>query len=189
MKRASLAAAAALLSAAPASAHVLEITPEGEAVVISAEARTTAPVTERYTVTATAAQRRAMLQPELERAGAHVALSPLLLEAVAWAESRFNTQARSSAGAIGAMQLMPGTAADLGVNPHHPSENVRGGARYLRAMLIEFDGDLELALAAYNAGPGAVRRHNGVPPYPETRAYVAAVLGYMAERATEETAQ
>jgi soluble lytic murein transglycosylase-like protein len=117
------------------------------------------------------------------RSGDQVALSPLLLEAVAWAESRFNSNARSPAGAVGVMQLMPGTAAELGVDPTDPHENVSGGARYLREMLIEFDGDLELALAAYNAGPGAVRRYGGVPPYRETRAYVAAILGYLADRA------
>jgi len=122
----------------------------------------------------------------LNDAGAGVALSPLLLEAVAWAESRFNTQARSPAGAIGVMQLMPGTAAALGVDPADPTQNIHGGARYLRQMLVMFDGDLERALAAYNAGPAAVRRYNGVPPYKETRAYVAAVLDYMAARTQED---
>lgn len=78
------------------------------------------------------------------------------------------------------MQLMPATAAQLGVDPQDPAQNIHGGARYLRQMLVEFDGDIELALAAYNAGPQAVRRFGGVPPYRETRAYVAAVLDYMA---------
>ncbi|MEJ0058527.1 MAG: lytic transglycosylase domain-containing protein [Terricaulis sp.] len=86
------------------------------------------------------------------QAGAQAALSPQLLEAVAWTESRFNPSARSPVGAIGAMQLMPATAAQLGVDPTQTSDNVRGGARYLRLMLQQFDGDLELALAAYNAG-------------------------------------
>jgi soluble lytic murein transglycosylase-like protein len=117
----------------------------------------------------------------LTAAGERAALSPHLLDAVAWVESRYNAQARSPAGAIGAMQLMPATAAELGVNPDDADGNVRGGAAYLRRMLDTFDGDLELALAAYNAGPAAVRRAGGVPPYPETRAYVAAVLDRMAQ--------
>ena len=86
---------------------------------------------------------------------------PLLLEAVAWAESRFNTAARSPTGAIGVMQLMPGTAAELGVDPTDATANIHGGARYLRQMLVLFDGDIERALAAYNAGPAAVQRYNG----------------------------
>jgi soluble lytic murein transglycosylase-like protein len=119
-------------------------------------------------------------------AGDEVAISPLLLEAIAWTESRFNTRAVSPRGAQGLMQLMPATAAELGVDPSQPEANTRGGARYLRRMLEEFDGNLELAIAAYNAGPAAVRRYNGVPPFKETRAYVASVMGYMAARADEE---
>jgi hypothetical protein len=116
----------------------------------------------------------------LQGAAAEVRLSPTLLEAVAWAESRFNQQAVSRRGARGVMQLMPGTAADLGVDANDLDANIKGGARYLKRMLELFDGDLELALAAYNAGPNAVRRHNGVPPYAETRAYVARVMNYLA---------
>jgi soluble lytic murein transglycosylase-like protein len=126
------------------------------------------------------------IAPSLDQAGDEVALSPLLLEAVAWAESRFNPNAVSSRGAQGVMQLMPDTAAELGVDPGDPDANVRGGARYLRQMLELFDGDIELALAAYNAGPAAVRRYGGVPPFPETRAYVASVFDYMAAHAQQE---
>jgi soluble lytic murein transglycosylase-like protein len=110
-------------------------------------------------------------------------VSPELVEAVAWRESRLRPGLVSRAGAIGEMQLMPGTARDLGVNPHDTEQNFQGGARYLRDMLRRYDGDLILALAAYNAGPGAVDRYGGVPPYKETRAYVAAVLDRLSEHA------
>ncbi|MGF1662399.1 MAG: transglycosylase SLT domain-containing protein [Kineosporiaceae bacterium] len=101
-----------------------------------------------------------------------------VLAAVARAESGFDPDAVSRAGAVGLMQLMPGTAAELGVDPRDPVAAVDGAARYLRTQLDSF-GDLRLALAAYNAGPGAVRRHGGVPPYDETRTYVARVLAAM----------
>lgn len=92
------------------------------------------------------------------------------------AESNFRPAARSSKGAIGLAQLMPGTARQLGVNPHDPQQNLDGGARYLRQQYQKF-GDWRLALAAYNAGPGAVERHRGVPPYRETQNYVKVILG------------
>lgn len=91
-------------------------------------------------------------------------------------ESRWNPGAVSTAGARGLAQLMPDTAATLGVNPDDPHQNLDGGARYLRMMYDRF-GDWRLALAAYNAGPGAVERHNGVPPYDETTQYVRIVMG------------
>lgn len=91
-------------------------------------------------------------------------------------ESAFNPRAVSHKGAIGLAQLMPGTAAMLGVNPRDPQQNLDGGARYLRAQYDRFRS-WRLALAAYNAGPGAVREHGGVPPYKETQNYVKAILG------------
>ncbi len=104
-------------------------------------------------------------------------LDPLLLKAVARAESCFDPKAVSSVGARGLMQLMPATARELGVKDSFVAiDNIAGGARYLARMLGRFDDDLTLALAAYNAGPGAVERHAGIPPYPETRRYVAKVL-------------
>ena len=104
-------------------------------------------------------------------------LDPKLVRAVIQVESAYDHRAVSKKGAIGLMQLMPATARDLRVaDPYDPQHNIRGGTRYLRYLLDEFDEDLNLALAAYNAGPGAVRRWDGIPPYPETRDYVRKVL-------------
>jgi cell wall-associated NlpC family hydrolase len=109
-------------------------------------------------------------------------IPPALLKAVAKAESGFNPNATSPAGAQGMMQLMPGTAAGLGVtNPFDPMQSLEGGARYLRRQLDAFGGDMQKAVAAYNAGPAAVTRYGGIPPYPETQAYVPRVMGYFAE--------
>jgi soluble lytic murein transglycosylase-like protein len=103
-------------------------------------------------------------------------ISPTLLEAVVWQESRWNPSAVSPVGALGLAQLMPGTARQMGVDPRDAMANLEGGARYLRLQLDAFGGDLEKALAAYNAGPLRVERAGGVPAIPETRAYVAAIL-------------
>lgn len=110
----------------------------------------------------------------LRRAGLSVTDWALLYRANIEVESAYNPAALSHAGAIGLGQLMPGTARDLGVDPHDMALNLDGSARYLLMMLEEF-GDGSLALAAYNAGPEAVTRHGGVPPYPETQGHVARV--------------
>jgi soluble lytic murein transglycosylase-like protein len=104
-------------------------------------------------------------------------LSPALIEAVVWQESRWRHDAVSPVGARGLAQLMPGTARDLGVNPDDPHANLEGGARYLRQQLDAFGGNLEKALAAYNAGPGRVRQAGGVPAIRETQDYVTAIIG------------
>src|SRR5262249_10393895 len=95
-----------------------------------------------------------------------------LVQSVVKAESGYQTNALSPKGAIGLMQLMPGTAAALGVDPNDPVQNVDAGARYLRNLLVKYDGNLWNALAAYNAGEGAVSKYQGVPPYAETINYV-----------------
>jgi soluble lytic murein transglycosylase-like protein len=108
-------------------------------------------------------------------------LSPTLIEALVWQESRWRANAVSPVGARGLAQLMPGTARDLGVNPDDPFANLEGGARYLREQLDRFDGDIEKALAAYNAGPGRVEKANGIPRIRETQNYVSAVMGRLSD--------
>jgi soluble lytic murein transglycosylase-like protein len=119
----------------------------------------------------------------IDQEAARRAISPALVAAVAWRESRFNPAARSPRGARGVMQLMPATARSLGVDPADPVANVAGGTAYLSGLMARYDGDVVKSLAAYNAGPGAVDRWRGVPPYAETRAYVAAILDRLAEQA------
>lgn len=127
--------------------------------------------------TATSLPSGANIQDLIGPIAARYNLSPELLRGVVAAESGFDPRAVSPAGAMGLMQLMPATARALGVNdPFDPAANLDGGARYLRQLLDRFQGDTRLALAAYNAGPGAVERYHGVPPYKETRAYVQRVL-------------
>jgi soluble lytic murein transglycosylase-like protein len=128
--------------------------------------------------------------PSLSRAAAAAALrnnvSPDLIDIVARQESGYRANAVSKAGAIGVMQLMPATARALRVDPHDPIDNIEGGARYLRMLLDRFGGRVDLTLAAYNAGPAAVDRYGGIPPYRETRAYVAAGLARLAERSAAQ---
>ncbi len=114
----------------------------------------------------------AMIQAAAENFG----VDPRLLSAVAETESGGNQDAVSAAGAIGVMQLMPDTAAGLGVNPYDKQQNIEGGAKYIRQMLDTFGGDVQKAVAAYNAGPQAVRDYGGVPPYRETQNYVNKVM-------------
>jgi soluble lytic murein transglycosylase-like protein len=119
------------------------------------------------------------VEKSIQQAAAKYNLSPDLIRSVIRAESNFQSDAVSSAGAKGLMQLMPQTAKELGVtNPFDIQQNIDGGSRYLRQMLDRFGGNLKLALAAYNAGPGAVEQYNGEVPYAETRQYVKRVLQF-----------
>lgn len=113
----------------------------------------------------------------IDTIAAQEGVEPELMRAVVATESQFNPRSVSSRGAVGLMQLMPAAALEVGINDRfNPEENLRGGARYLRRMLERFSGDIRLALAAYNAGPGSVERFQGVPPYPETRRYIGKVM-------------
>ena len=118
---------------------------------------------------------------EIAAAATKYNVDPALLRGLIRQESNFNANATSPAGARGLTQLMPGTAAALGVDPSIPAQAIEGGAKYLRQQLDRFGGDPAKALAAYNAGPGAVQRYGGVPPYAETQNYVRRVRGYAAE--------
>jgi soluble lytic murein transglycosylase-like protein len=102
-----------------------------------------------------------------------------LLKCIALVESSFNPDDTSSSGAMGVMQLMPDTASELGVeDPYDAYQNIMGGAKYISQLLDKYDGDIALAAAAYNAGPGAVSKYDGIPPFEETQNYVTKVLSY-----------
>ena len=171
-------AAFALLTAAPAAAQVLEIQPDGGVVtyagpaVYASEGVKSLIARPAQPAAAAPAEISAAIRESAER---HAVSAPLA-EAVAWQESRFRQTAVSPKGALGVMQLMPQTARSLGVDAADARANVEGGVTYLAQMLARFNGDQRLALAAYNAGPGAVLRYGGVPPYAETQAYVRSIL-------------
>ena len=185
--------AAALVLTFPARADVLEISAQGAAWVAGGPIDAPAPMSADYAPALAVDGPSASFTQVDSGAGplqwrgrvAELALkydiSPALLEALVWQESRWNQAAVSPVGARGFAQLMPATARDLGVNPHDPSSNLEGGARYLRMQLDAFGGDVELALAAYNAGPRRVQQAGGIPPIRETRLYVAAIMGRLSQ--------
>jgi len=128
----------------------------------------------------TTAQKRARVAPHIAVASRVAQISPALIEAIITAESAYNPMAISRTGAVGLMQLMPDTAERFGVTDRwDPAQNILGGARYLRVLLGKFNNNLKLAIAAYNAGEGAVEKHrNRIPPFAETQKYVPKVLAY-----------
>lgn len=185
--------AAMAFAAAPAGAQVMDIASDGTVSVrqgsgastwevVSAASDETvdengAPVVPNGAITDIApAPVPAQYASALAQAAASANISPALLAALVWQESRWNAQAVSRKGAIGLAQLMPATARTLGVNPSDPIANLNGGARYLRQLLNQFDGDVEKALAAYNAGAARVRSAGGIPAIAETRNYVSSIV-------------
>lgn len=170
------AAFTALLSATAAPAQVIEIGDDGTARIFAGPTRfVSGPLQQDEGVPAAVAPTRSTDGDSFERAARSEKIDVHLLRAVAWTESRGRADAVSPKGALGVMQLMPGTAAELGVDPLDVDSNISGGARYLARQLTRFQS-VPLALAAYNAGPGAVQRWGGIPPYAETKAYVASIM-------------
>src|SRR5690349_19600944 len=193
---------ALLGAAAPAHADVMEIGPNGPhwvsgALAAPAPAEVASDVVELSADFAVPPQaiadaaRQAGVVPgvyaaKVDELARRFDLSPTLIEALVWQESRWNAAARSPVGARGLAQLMPGTARYLGVNPDDPLANLEGGARYLREQLDRFDGDIEKALAAYNAGPGRVIAAGGIPRIRETQGYVAAIMGRLSNHSRDK---
>jgi soluble lytic murein transglycosylase-like protein len=173
----------AVLLAAPARADVLDISPDGVRTVYAVPSvfRTEGvrPILASQ-VTAHAERKAALPSPDIRKllaeAAGRYAIRADLLTAVAWHESHFQPDAVSPKGAFGIMQLMGGTARDVGVDRYDLAQNILGGAAYLRQMMDRFGGVEALAVAAYNAGPQAVDRAGGIPSFPQTQAYVSAVL-------------
>ena len=128
-----------------------------------------------------ATQAAAVSHALIADAAATASLSPALVEAVAWQESRLRPGLVSRAGAVGEMQLMPATARALGVNPSDSRQNYIGGAAYLAILMRRYQGDLVRTLAAYDAGPKAVDQYGGAPPFKETQAYVSAILDRLSQ--------
>ncbi len=181
MERRSVACALALalcLLARPSTtlAQVLEIKPDGQVATYSGPAIYASEGVQPLVPQPAQVTSSREIAAEVRESARRHGVSAPVAEAVAWQESRFRQSAISSKGARGVMQLMPETARTLGVDPFDRHGNIEGGVTYLAQQLATF-GDLPRALAAYNAGPGAVVRFGGVPPFPETRAYVRSVMG------------
>ncbi|HVY97627.1 MAG TPA: lytic transglycosylase domain-containing protein [Solirubrobacterales bacterium] len=165
-----------------ASASAVAGSPVAGASTVGAEPLAGAPVSGAPALGGSTLNPSVPYAAQIEAAASRYGLDPALLAGLIKAESGFDPNAGSPAGAQGLTQLMPETANSLGVtNPLDPEQAIEGGARLLHEHLEKFDGNAELALAAYNAGPGAVEQYGGIPPYPETQSYVKKVLAYAAE--------
>ncbi|HEY2009314.1 MAG TPA: lytic transglycosylase domain-containing protein [Rhizomicrobium sp.] len=169
--------------------QVMDISPDGRTTTYKGPVVVSADGTYPLAPSAGSAQAPSLVAAAIQASASRHALSRALIEAVAWQESHMQQNALSPKGARGVMQLMPATARKLQVNPDNLSTNVDGGAAYLAQMLDRFNGDIVKTLAAYNAGPEAVERYHGVPPYPETQAYVSAVLNRLAEGVEPDSAE
>jgi soluble lytic murein transglycosylase-like protein len=157
----------------------------GEATALTPAPATATTAAVPTTPTAAATAGAVPYQSLIEESCARYGVDPALLAGLIEQESHFDPTVGSPAGAQGLTELMPETAASLGVtDPHDPAQSIDAGARLLSEKLTEFGGNTELALAAYNAGSGAVQQYDGIPPYPETQEYVKKVLGYAAGYAT-----
>lgn len=187
MKMMTLGLAIAIAATTPVKSQVLEIGDDGAVVTYSGPGVFSdlgvTPISPPKAATSASAT-PAEVSAAIQQAATRHALPVTVVEAVAWQESRFNQVAVSPKGAQGVMQLMPATAALLGVDASNLQGNIDGGAAYLSQQLSRF-GDLRLALAAYNAGPEAVQRHGGIPPYAETQSYVRAIMARLATTAPQ----
>lgn len=170
-----LAAVGVAVGSAEASAQVIEIGDSGETRTFNGPTRFVSGPAEPVDSVPAAVKTVANGVDSFERAARSENVDVHLLRALAWTESGGRANAVSPKGALGVMQLMPATAAELGVNPLDADANISGGARYFARQLSRFQS-VPLALAAYNAGPGAVLRWRGIPPYAETQAYVASIM-------------
>ena len=195
---------AAALAASPSYGQVMDIGPDGTVSVRAGSGAATwevvspasdktvdetgAPIVPAYAFTnVSPGPVPPQFAAALTQAASAANVSPNLLAALVWQESRWNPQAVSPKGAMGLAQLMPATARYLGVNAADPIQNLTGGARYLRLLLDQFDGNVEKALAAYNAGPGRVRSAGGIPAIAETQNYVTSIVRRISSNSTGGT--
>lgn len=172
-----------LLTTVSSAAAVFEVGNDGSMVRLDRPIVATAASAERQPIRTVVTARAAAFRPVVDLAAQRYQVSPALIDAIARVESRYDAKAVSPAKAVGIMQLMPQTARAMGVAPRDPAANIHGGTAYLRLLLDSFDGDVVRTVAAYNAGPAAVRRAGGIPRFPETVAYVAAVMDTLAAAA------
>lgn len=167
-------------AAGPAHAAVFEVGEDGSVTQLDTPVAAARAIVRAVAIGRASSSRARALHPVVAQAAQRYEVSPALIDAIAYTESRYDQSAMSRAGAGGVMQLMPGTARALGVDRTDASANIHGGTAYLRQLLNRYDGNIVCTVAAYNAGPGVVSQARCIPPYRETKAYVAAVLDRLA---------